>query len=221
MSLSTLQRLSSQPGAVTAATVYVDSIDNLATTTTEVQNSLGSSVADVTSSVTQANNAIQPLESIKNISLYSLAGAVIAGSVIILLTMVMIVRERRREIGVIKAIGSSNTRVIFQFMTEAVTLTLMGAVIGLVLGVIGSSPVTKLLVTNSTATGAGGGRGGGFIARSLGGNGAFGVRNVHAVVSWNILLYGLIAAIVIAVVGSAVASALIAKVRPAEVMRTE
>jgi len=226
MSLPTLQRLSSQPGDVTSATVTVDSISNLSATTTEIQNSLGTSVADVTSSQTQANNAIQPLESIKNISLYSLVGAVIAGSVIILLTMVMIVRERRREIGVIKAIGSSNLRVIFQFMTEAVTLTLMGAVIGLGIGVVGSSPVTKLLVTNSTssATTTGGGRlggGGGFVARQFGSGGAFGINNVHAVVGWDILLYSLLAAIVIAIVGSAIASGLIAKVRPAEVMRTE
>ena len=226
MSLPAVQRLSSQPGAVTSAVATIDSIGNLDTATTEITNSLGSGTADVTSSVTQANNAIQPLQSIKTITLYSLLGAVIAGSIIILLTMVMIVRERRREIGVIKAIGASNTRVILQFMTEAVTLTLMGAVIGLGIGIAGSSPVTKLLVTNSTATSTGpggfGGRpGGGFFARQFGGGGAFNIRSVHAVVGWDILLYGLLAAILIAVIGSAIASGLIAKVRPAEVMRTE
>ena len=230
MSLPTIQRLSSQTGDVTSATATVDSISNLATTTTEIENTLGSSVADVTSSQTQANNAIQPLQSIKTITLYSLIGAVIAGSIIILLTMIMIVRERRREIGVIKAIGSSNIRVIFQFMTEAVTLTLMGAVIGLIIGIAGSSPVTKLLVTNSTSSttsavagrgGFGGRPGGGFLSRQFGGGGAFDIKNVHAVIGWDILLYSLGVAILIAVIGSAIASGLIAKVRPAEVMRTE
>ena len=45
--------------------------------------------------------------------------------------------------------------------------------------------------------------------------------NVHATVGFSILLYGLLAAVVIAVVGTAFPSWLIAKIRPAEVMRTE
>jgi putative ABC transport system permease protein len=238
VSLPTEQRLSGQTGDVTSAVATVDSVSNLNSVTTTIKNTLGSSVADVTSSETEATTAIAPLNSIKNISLYSLIGAVIAGSVIILLTMIMIVRERRREIGVIKAIGSSNLRVIFQFMTEAVTLTLMGALIGLIIGVAGSGPVTKLLVNNASTTttttttsaggaarfgggGAGGGGGGNFISRQFSTSGAFDIKNVHAVVGWDILLYSLLAAIIIAVVGSAIASGLIAKVRPAEVMRTE
>ena len=37
---------------------------------------------------------------------------VVAGAIIIFLTMMMIVRERRREIGVLKAIGASNVNVV-------------------------------------------------------------------------------------------------------------
>jgi putative ABC transport system permease protein len=246
MPLPTVQTLSSQAGDISSASADIDSVSNLDSAVTEIQNSLGSSVADVTSSEDQANAAIAPLNSIKTISLYSLIGAAIAGSIIILLTMIMIVRERRREIGVIKAIGASNLRVIFQFMTEAVTFTIIGAIIGLGIGVVGSGPVTRLLVNNSTnstsSSGpvssisttsggggptivtrtAGGGRGvGGFFSRQFGSGGTFSISNVHAVVGWNILLYSLAAAVFIAIVGSAVASGLIAKIRPAEVMRTE
>ena len=63
--------------------------------------------------------------------------------------MVMIVRERRREIGILKAIGGSNTRIVLQFMVEAVTLTCIGAVIGLAIGVIAGNPVTSSLVDSS------------------------------------------------------------------------
>jgi putative ABC transport system permease protein len=150
-------------------------------------------------------------------------GAVIAGSVIILLTMIMIVRERRREIGVLKAIGASNLKVMFQFMVEAITLTVLGAGIGIVLGVIAGNPITHLLVTNSTSsTSVGVGAGG----RGGGGRGGFGfVRNnissIHAAIGWSIILYGLAAALIIAILGSAFASFFIAKIRPAEVMRVE
>lgn len=246
VSLPAEQRLSGQSGDVTSAVVTVDSADNLAATTTAVKNALGSS-ADVTSSADQANQAIQPLNSVKNITLYSLIGAVIAGCLIILLTMIMIVRERRREIGILKAIGANNSRVIFQFMSEAITLTVAGALIGIAIGIIGSNPVTNMLVTSSsnsntsvTATGTGpmrfgtgfGGPGGGqgFIARSTTGRNFFGrnansltnsVRNVHANVGWTILAYGLGAAVLIAVIGRSLSGWMIARVRPSEVMRAE
>lgn len=233
VSLPAEQRLSNQSGAITSVLITVDSLDNLSSVTNAVKNKLGIS-ADVTSSVDVANQAVQPLNSVKSIALYSLIGAVIAGAVIILLTMVMIVRERTREIGVIKAIGASNLKVTFQFMSEAVTLTLIGAVVGIVLGAIAANPITRLLITNSSSSvtaggrlGGGAGFGGGGEARFTGaGRGAFGflrsnAGNIHAAVGWSIIIYGILVAVFIALVGSAVMSYFIAKIRPAEVMRTE
>ncbi|HEX4774029.1 MAG TPA: FtsX-like permease family protein [Candidatus Saccharimonadales bacterium] len=231
VSLPAEQRLSGQSGVITNAVASVDSLDNLSSVTTSVKNMLGSS-ADVTSAQDQANQTVQPLNSVKTISLYSLIGAVIAGGIIILLTMVMIVRERRREIGVIKAIGASNVKVVGQFMAEAVTFTVMAAVIGIILGVVAGNPITHLLVTNSSssttsaAAGPGGGfRSGGGFGGQGGGRGFGAVRNnvsaIHAAVGWSIIFYGLAAALLIAIVGSALASFFIAKIRPAEVMRVE
>jgi len=228
MPLSTLQTLSAQPNDITSAVVTIDSISNLNSVDSAIKNSLGSA-ADVTSSTDRISQIVTPLENVRTISLYSLVGAVVAGAVIILLTMIMIVRERRREIGVLKAIGGSNLRIMFQFMAEAVTFTLLGAILGIGLGVVAGNPITKLLVNNSSNTSSAapggavvaGGRGlGGRAFRSLG-LGNNNLRAIHAAVSWTILLYGLAAALVIAIVGSSIASLLIAKVRPAEVMRTE
>ncbi len=244
VSLPTEQTLSDQTGDVTSAVATVDSLDNLDSVTSAIKNKLGSN-ADVTSSETQANQTVQPLNSVKSISLFSLIGAVIAGAVIILLNMIMIVRERRREVGVLKAIGSSNIRIMIQFMTEAITFTLLGAVIGLIIGVVGGNPVTKLLVNNSSnststsTTGPGGfnistsgnggggpvsitrGNGGGFFNRVAGRSTVNSIKNIHAIIGWSIILDGLAAAIIIALVGSAIASILISRIRPAEVMRTE
>ena len=222
MPLAAVQTLSSQAGSITSATAVVDSITNVDSVTTAAQKSLGSA-ADVTNAAATALQTVAPLENIRTISLYSLVGAIVAGSVIILLTMIMIVRERRREIGVLKAIGASNAKVMFQFMTEAVTLTSLGAVIGIALGVVAGNPITKLLVTNSTSsTGAAIQRGGGGFGRAFGRAGLQNsISNIHAAVGWSIILYGLAAALIIALVGSAIASFFIAKVRPAEVMRAE
>lgn len=248
MPLTTVQRLSGQTGSVTSAIVTVDSLDNLSSTTSAIKTTLGSSTADVTNSQDVANQTVQPLESVKNISLFSLIGAIVAGSVIILLTMMMIVRERRREIGVMKAIGASNITIMSQFVYEAITLTVLGLVVGTVIGIAAANPITNTLVSNSnssTTSQLGGGPGGfggnppggassssstsgstnrGFARaefRTFGTNSSQTLKNIKASVGVTTLLAGIIAALLIAIVGSAVPSFLISKIKPAEAMRSE
>jgi putative ABC transport system permease protein len=238
LSLTALQRLSGQSGVVTNATVNVDSLDSLSSVTSAVKSTLGSD-ADVTSAQEEADNTVKPLNSVKTVSTFSLIGALVSGSVIILLTMIMVVRERKKEIGVVKAIGGSNLRIVSEFMIESLTLAILGAVIGLLIGVIGGQPVTKMLVNNSTDSSSSSsvqGPGGRTLSiskdsgsdrpmgtfRSIGNNSAVkGISNINAQIGWIILLEGFGAAVLISVVGSALAAGMIAKVRPSTVMRAE
>lgn len=226
MQLSALQRLSGQTDSITSATATVDSLDNIAQATTDVKTILGAA-ADVTSSEETADQLVAPLQSVKKISLYSLIGAVAAAAVVILLTMMMIVRERRREIGVMKAIGASSMGIVRQFVVEAVTLTAMGLIIGLGIGIAAAAPVTDSLVSSSvnssqttqTPTTR---RGPGSInVVRLGDASRQTITNVQASVGTTILAYGVGAALAIAVVGSAIPAYLISKIRPAEAMRSE
>lgn len=225
MPIKTVQTLSAQPNDVTEAVVTVNDISNVSSVVTAIQNKLGTTVADVVSNQDSANNAITPLQNIESISLYSLIGALIAGAVITLLIMMMIVRERRREIGVLKAIGGSNIGVVVQFVSESLVLTLLGAVVGIIAGTLLSNPILNVLVNNSVSTAAaiGGGRGAGFarVAGQFGGNVRGSISSLHATVGTSIILYGFLAAIAIAILGSAIPAFLIAKVKPAEAMRSE
>jgi putative ABC transport system permease protein len=221
-SLSTLQRISSQSGSITKASVTVDSVDNLASVTTAVKNSMGSA-ADVTNSQETVDQLVAPLESVKTISLFSLIGAIIAGAVIILLTMIMIVRERRREVGVMKAIGASNVGIMKQFIVEAVTLITLALVVGTGIGIAASAPLTNMLVTSSSSTAAqtGPGAGGGAFRGAVGRNLEATVNNIQSSVGIQTLAYGIGSALLIAVLGSAIPSLMISKIKPAEAMRSE
>lgn len=225
--IKTLQRLSAQDGQVDSAQVQVDSISNLNSTVNSIKNKLGSK-ADVVSQQDTSSQALQPLENIKTVSLYSLIGAIVAGAVIIFLTMLMIVRERRREIGVLKAIGAPNSKIMLQFICEAISLTILGGILGAVGGLFFSDPVLRVLVSNATSQTTTntvqqgmrsfGGGVGNFVARFAPGTGSA-LQNLHTVLDVNLLLYGIAAILIIAIIGSAVPAFLISRVSPAEVLR--
>jgi putative ABC transport system permease protein len=71
---------------------------------------------------------------ISSIAIFSL----IVGSIGIIITIYTSVVERTREIGIIKALGGTNRVILGMFLTESVFLGIIGALVGIVFGFLGS-----------------------------------------------------------------------------------
>jgi len=99
--------------------------------------------ADILSSVTSTSNTFTTLlGSIAAISL-------LVGGIGIMNIMLVSVTERTREVGLRKAVGAKRGDILVQFLTEAIVISALGGLIGVVLGVVGAQVIAPLLGASS------------------------------------------------------------------------
>ena len=108
--------------------------------------------------------ARQASQIIGQISIFTIGiGSIAAfvGGLGVMNTMIMAVMERRKEIGVMKAIGATRGAILKQFLTESAMMSLVGGILGIGLGLMGSFLLTviaggmiQMVVSPSLAIGA-------------------------------------------------------------------
>jgi len=93
--------------------------------------------------IAQANAAQMKILSVLLLSIAAIS--LFVGGIGIMNIMLVSVTERTREIGIRMAIGAKGRHVLLQFLFEAVTLSIVGGLIGVALGVGASTAVGRFL----------------------------------------------------------------------------
>ena len=95
---------------------------------------------ETSASALQSFNQIRNMMTIAGTALPAI-GLIVGGMVIMNIMLVAVV-ERTREIGIRKSLGARRRDILNQFLVEAATLSTVGAMIGIVLGILAAKIVS-------------------------------------------------------------------------------
>jgi putative ABC transport system permease protein len=122
--------------------LVVESADYVSTVEQEIKDIYGDKIGIMTSEA-----LLQTTQEISSeFGSFILAIATVAllvGAVGIITTLYTSVQERVREIGTVKAIGAQNREILFLFLNEASTIGIIGATVGLMVGIVGGYILTS------------------------------------------------------------------------------
>jgi len=152
--ISTVQRVILSQNYYNSIEVLVSDSDSVTLVEEAVTNALLlrheiKNPNDADFSIRSAQEMIDSISSVTGTLSAMLSGiaaiSLVVGGIGIMNIMLVTVTERTREIGLLKAIGAKQKDILWQFLIEAVVVTLMGGLIGLLLGIIITFIATKFL----------------------------------------------------------------------------
>ncbi|WP_195574917.1 ABC transporter permease [Paenibacillus sp. 1001270B_150601_E10] len=158
------QRKADETGVNVNVTYYLKSPEMLAPFEAEVRAKGLSDLFNVNTDTASYEKIVRPVEGLKSISITFMVVVIILGSIILLLLASISIRERKYEIGVLRAMGMKKAKVALGLCFEILIITCFCLVIGLGVGTVAAQPVSDMLLQNqadaaqsSTSQGADGG----------------------------------------------------------------
>jgi putative ABC transport system permease protein len=225
VSLEDAQLIFDQPGEVSQIRVLARGVEDVNNIANEIESMYGDAVTVTTQSdllqripelfQTMESRVASQLVQMENVASQEILIAIVAGGLIVFLTMIYSVRERTKEIGILKALGFTNWNIISQFMLEGAMIGLVGGLTGCLIGSLGASLLSSVLLPHiSLPTGFTGRFG--MLSPELGAGQA-----VQVMPDAVVIVFSLSIAVILGVVGSLYPSWWASRKRPAEALRYE
>lgn len=134
ISLENLQKIQNKENTVTGMFVKIDNGADVKKVTSSIEKDYD----DLTtiSSLQDLQNVDQGLNIIDTASWAISLLAIVIGGIGVINTMFMSVYERTREIGVLKAVGWKNRRILTMILGESIVLTIVAGIVGIIMGIL-------------------------------------------------------------------------------------
>ena len=152
MPITTMAKLDSSATNFTSLTIQVADKNDIESVSKQMVRLLETRHDAVGKDLYTATNFLQALDQVNNVLglfinfIAAVAGiALLVGGIGVMNIMLVSVTERTREIGTRKALGATTNTILFQFLMESVILSLMGGIIGLILGILLANGVAGVL----------------------------------------------------------------------------
>lgn len=182
---------------------------------------------DLVSNLQDLRNLAGPLHEVTSAANLGLYVSLLAGAVTIVLLMSIIARERKREMGIMRALGGTRGQVAGGFFTEAVMLCSAALLVGVVVAAQLSGTVADLVSAQAQlqagpALPGGQGPGMGAFARSMGRGLMFlPTMAVQYRLGWAQVASGMGITLLLAAAGALMPTVLCLRLRPSDILRSE
>lgn len=102
----------------------------------------------VTTNEEEVLAAVKPIQNVSHFSFTFLIIILVVGAVILGVINLINIRERKYEIGVLRAIGMKKSKVALEFIAEIFMVALLSLIIGTGIGMVLSQPVTNAMLAS-------------------------------------------------------------------------
>ena len=150
--LTTADTMKGETDTLDSAVYTLSNPEDMDNFVDEVESEIDTDSYSVTSSDEIYEQMLSPLNNISSIAQNIVILVAIAGAVILTLIVILSIRERRYEIGVLMSLGENRIKIIGQFFMELFMVTVVSLIIASFAGNFVGNVLGNQLLSSSTST---------------------------------------------------------------------